>query len=94
MEAMAIPFHMRYGSMICSKRLQSDRPHNLLNVLPLVPESPCGYVPSLDGEVGVADECDSGDGEADRRELGERDAVAVLGGEHGSQDQREETRAR
>ena len=26
MEAMAIPFHMRYGSMICSKRLQSDRP--------------------------------------------------------------------
>ena len=26
MEAIAIPFHMRYGSMICSKRLQSDRP--------------------------------------------------------------------
>ena len=23
---MAIPFHMRYGSLICSKRLQSDRP--------------------------------------------------------------------
>ena len=29
-------FHMRYSSMICGKRLQSDRPHNLLSVLPLV----------------------------------------------------------
>ena len=26
MEAMAIPFHLGYGRMICSKRLQSDRP--------------------------------------------------------------------
>ena len=26
MKAIAIPFHMRYGSIICSKRLQSDRP--------------------------------------------------------------------
>ena len=26
MEAISIPFHMRYGSLICSKRLQSDRP--------------------------------------------------------------------
>ena len=30
-------FNMRCSSMICSKRLQSDRPHNLLNVFPLVP---------------------------------------------------------
>ena len=33
---MTIPFHMRYGSMICSKRLQSDRPHKCLNEMPLV----------------------------------------------------------
>ena len=36
MEAKAIPFHMRYGSMICSKRLQSDRPHKRLSLLALV----------------------------------------------------------
>ena len=38
MEAMAIPSHMRYGSMICSKRLQSDRPHKRLSLLALVLE--------------------------------------------------------
>ena len=36
MEAISIPFHMRYGSMICSKRLQSDRPHKRLSLLALV----------------------------------------------------------
>ena len=34
------------------------------------PERPGGDVPSLEGEVGVADEGDAGDGEADGRELG------------------------
>ena len=29
-------FNMRYGSMICSKRLQSDRPYKRLNEKPLV----------------------------------------------------------
>ena len=29
-------FHMRYSSMICCKRLQSDRPSKLLNYFPLV----------------------------------------------------------
>ena len=26
MKAMCVPFHMVYGKMICSQRLQSDRP--------------------------------------------------------------------
>ena len=26
MKAMYVPFHMRYGRLICSKGLQSDRP--------------------------------------------------------------------
>ena len=26
MEAMYVPFHMGYGSLICCQRLQSDRP--------------------------------------------------------------------
>ena len=60
----------------------------------IVPECPCGDVPSLDGEIGVADEGDAGDGEADGGELGEGDAVAVLGGEDGRQDEGEQTRAR
>ena len=59
-----------------------------------LPECPRGDVATLDGEVGVADECDAGHGEADGAELGEGDPVAVLRREDGSQDQSEETRAR
>ena len=58
------------------------------------PECPCGDVSSLDGEIRVADEGDAGDGEADGGELGEGDAVAVLGGEDGRQDEGEQTGAR
>ena len=36
-------FHMRYSSMICYKRLLSDRLHNFLTFLPLVPCSADSY---------------------------------------------------